>query len=315
LYHAAFLKKSFSPYLQTNLKAPDNKSHQLQILTGTPYSEYAVPVEYLPSRDFNPRWGTDHYPPIQKIYDRLLSYKSDYLKTVSLMSLYQKELQSIPILFNESNLPNPAWLGVPMSAFDTASLYCMIRSKKPKIFLEIGSGISTCFAYKAIQDGQLNTKIISIDPHPRTSIDSICDTVIRSGLETLPLHQLPSLEENDIIFMDGSHRSFMNSDVTVFFIDILPNLKPGVIIHIHDVMLPYDYPASFKHWYWNEQYLLAAYLLGAGDKIKPLLPTAFMCRDPEFSKHLPPPIVDLGSNNDSWRGGGAFWFTHAAPLS
>jgi len=101
----------------------------------------------------------------------------------------------------------------------------------------------------------------------------------------------------------------MNSDVTVFFIDILPRLKPGVIVHIHDIMLPYDYPDSFKHLYWNEQYMLAVYMMGHMGRLVPLAPTAFICRDTEFAAELREPMIDLGPYNDGWLGGGAMWFT------
>ena len=104
----------------------------------------------------------------------------------------------------------------------------------------------------------------------------------------------------------------MNSDVTVFMIDILPHLAPGVIVHVHDINLPWDYPEMFQHWYWNEAYILAAYLIGARDRLKPVFPTAWVCRRPQFSDWFSEPLVDLGASNGSWRGGGSLWFTHIA---
>ena len=85
--------------------------------------------------------------------------------------------------------------------------------------------------------------------------------------------------------MDGSHISLMNSDVTVFMLDVVPKLKPGVIVHIHDIHLPHDYPDMFVKWYWNEQYIVAAYLLGAADRIKILMPSRYageMSSSPSF---------------------------------
>ena len=103
----------------------------------------------------------------------------------------------------------------------------------------------------------------------------------------------------------------MNSDVTVFFIDILPRIKPGVVIHIHDINLPYDYPDSFKEWYWNEQYLLAVYLMASMEKVIPLLPTTFICRSEKLKALISENFVSLGSaeRDESWFGGGSFWFT------
>ena len=103
----------------------------------------------------------------------------------------------------------------------------------------------------------------------------------------------------------------MNSDVTVFFIDILPRIKPGVIIHIHDITLPYDYPDSYKEWYWNEQYLLAVYLAASIENIVPLLPTAYICRNEKLRAMITTNLFSLGNaqRDESWFGGGSFWFT------
>lgn len=285
--------------------------HDLQVLPGTPYSRYAVPVEYLPSRDFAPRWGASR-PPIPQLEGWFRAHAAAYHTLIDENRASARALAAIPIEFDASSLPLPAWHGVPYAPFDSATLYTMVRKYRPRTYLEIGSGITTCFAHHAIRDAGIDTRIVSIDPEPRASIDAICANVIRDGLETCDLSIFEDLVANDILFFDGSHRSFMNSDVTIFFIDILPRLKPGVVVHIHDIMLPYDYPDSFKHWYWNEQYLLAVYLMGNVNRLIPLGPTAFICRDQEFAADLAEPMLDLGPYNDGWRGGGAMWFTHTA---
>ena len=102
-----------------------------------------------------------------------------------------------------------------------------------------------------------------------------------------------------------------NVDVTVFFIDILPRLQPGVVIHLHDITLPWDYPDMFLYWYWNEQYLLAVYLLSARELVTPLFPTACVCRSPLFEEHFKIPFINDAALSDLsvWRGGGSFWFT------
>jgi hypothetical protein len=85
-----------------------------------------------------------------------------------------------------------------------------------------------------------------------------------------------------------------------------------VIVHLHDVALPWDYDHMFKPWYWNETYLLAVYLMGNMHRINPIAPTAFICRDAAFEHMLSKPLLDIGSENGGWRGGGAMWFTHLA---
>lgn len=199
---------------------------------------------------------------------------------------------------------------MPYCAFDAVALYTIVRQQSPRRYLEIGSGITTCFAKKAIVDGKLGTHVTLIDPEPRAKIDRMCDRIIRDGLETCDLTIFDKLEAGDILFFDGSHRSFMNSDVTVFFIDVLPRINPGVIIHIHDISLPWDYDHYFKTWYWNEAYLLAVYLMGHKHRIEPLAPTSFMCRDAALEGEFATPMLALGKYNDGWRGGGAMWFTH-----
>jgi predicted O-methyltransferase YrrM len=280
----------------------------LEILPGTPYSRYAIPLDYQPSRDFSPRWGASR-PAIRPLEDWFRAHTAEYHALLGEVRASARALGGIPVEFDPAHLPEPAWHGVPYAPFDAATLYTMIRTYRPQTYLEIGSGITTCFAYRAIRDTGLSTRIVSIDPEPRARIDAICNSVVRDGLETCDPDIFSRLEANDIVLFDGSHRAFMNSDVTVFFIDILPRLKPGVIVHIHDIMLPYDYPDSFKHWYWNEQYMLAVYMMGHIALLVPLAPTAFICRDPEFADELNEPMIDLGPFNDGWRGGGAMWFT------
>ena len=280
-----------------------------QVLEGTPYSRYALPIEYMPSRDYRPRWGASR-PPEPIIEGWFRSHNSQYLKFIETMRTHAQRLVDIPTIYDQALLPNPAWIGVAYSPFDAVALYTMIAERRPKKYLEIGSGISTCFAARAIKDAGLDTQIVSLDPEPRAEIDSLCDTVIRSGLEVCDLDVFEQLAPGDILFFDGSHRAFMNSDVTVFMIDVLPRIKPGVVVHVHDITIPYDYPDMFANWYWNEQYLLHVYLMGNRGRIDPLLPTGFICRDAFFEASLADPFIDLGQYNNGWRGGGAMWFTH-----
>ena len=102
----------------------------------------------------------------------------------------------------------------------------------------------------------------------------------------------------------------MNSDVTVFFIDILPRLRKGVLIHLHDIDIPYDYPPIFTNWYWSEQYMLAVAFLNGTDKNNPLVPTRYIATESVFSEEIDNPFIDLGEENPTWRDGGSMWFTY-----
>jgi predicted O-methyltransferase YrrM len=285
---------------------------QLSFLPRHASSRYWLPIDYPPSRDYRARYGGTQ-PPIPSLMRWFEDHSEQYRGLLERMRFYAPALADVPFEYGDgSGLPLPAWTGAAYAPFDGLALHTLIRDSKPKRFLEIGSGITTCFAHHAIKAAGLETKIISIDPQPRASIDSICDTVIRSALETSDLSMFDELEAGDILFFDGSHRSFMNSDVTVFFIDILPRLKPGVLVHVHDITLPWDYPEMFFNWYWNEQYMLAVYLMNAKDRLVPTFPTHFVCRQPEFRDLREPAFLDFGDKNYFWDGGGAMWFTIAS---
>jgi hypothetical protein len=177
--------------------------------------------------------------------------------------------------------PGPCWMNDWLDGLDTFALYGFVATRNPALYVEVGSGYSTKVVRRAIKDRNLRTKITSIDPNPRTEIDKLCDSVVRQPLEKCDLKVFDSLTASDILFMDGSHRCFMNSDVTVLFLEILPRLKPGVLVHLHDIFLPLDYPPYWEyqyypHRYWSEQYLLAASLLAGHSGYEVVLPNHYI---------------------------------------
>jgi Methyltransferase domain len=185
-----------------------------------------------------------------------------------------------------SDPSDPTFFNRAFSGLDAVALYAFVRLLNPRTFLEIGSGNSTRFARRSIRDHGLQTRIVSVDPRPRREVDALCDTVIRQPLETLdPARIIEDLRAGDILFIDGSHRCFTNSDVTIVFLEVLPRLRPGVLVHFHDILLPYDYPPAWSRRYYSEQYLLACSLLGSR-RFKVLLPAAFISADQELSDRL-----------------------------
>lgn len=282
---------------------------ELQEQHKQPNNKFIIELEYPPSRDYRPRWGNTH-PPHSGIIKLFNKNYDEYCEKFRRLALLKPFILNIKRDFSHENPGEPGWVGGPINAIDSALLYYFITDLKPRTYLEIGSGITTLFAARAKHDHNLTTRIVSIDPEPRTAVDAVCDEVIRSGLETTDLSIFSKLEPGDIVFMDGSHRSFMNSDVTVFMLDVLPLLKPGVVIHFHDIVLPYDYPEIFSNWYWNEQYILAAYLLAAGDKVKILMPSRFMSDSPALKQAIEPILEQWSDSADMWLVGGSLWFTH-----
>ena len=224
-----------------------------------------------------PRYGYGK-PPHPKLYEQFSELKPNILKLLAEFQRFSEALRRIP-LRPVKNSPEPSWINKWFEGLDVFALYGFVATHKPNLYVEIGSGYSTKVARQAIQEEQLRTKIISIDPRPRAEINPLCDQLFRTGLENVDLNLFSKLKAGDILFFDGSHRAFMNSDVTIFFLDILPNLPAGVFVHIHDIELPYDYMPERAHWYYSEQYLLAVAILQGHATFKVLLPNAFISQE------------------------------------
>ncbi|MFO0891031.1 MAG: class I SAM-dependent methyltransferase [Isosphaeraceae bacterium] len=153
---------------------------------------------------------------------------------------------------------------------DWGVLYCMIRHFKPRRIIEIGSGESTKVAAKAVLKNQAETgieaKLIAIEPSPARDLvegfPGLCE--LRAiPVQEVPLSEFLELGENDILFIDSSHMLKIGSDVHYEYLEIIPRLRRGVILHIHDIFLPYDYPRELvknRFIFWNEAYLLQAFL-------------------------------------------------------
>jgi hypothetical protein len=207
------------------------------------------------------------------------------------------ENQRVPIqgLLNSFLPYKDGLLGIPRSAWDNQwfptldaiALYCMLALQRPSKYIEIGSGNSTRFARHSITNNHLQTFITCIDPEPRIDVNEVADEVIRAPLQEIGVDSFKKLSAGDVLFVDSSHQAFMNSDVTILFLEILPVLETGVIVHFHDIHLPYDYPPDWTSLYYNEQYMLAAYMFG-GNSFQLLLPNAFVTRDAELHKILDP---------------------------
>jgi hypothetical protein len=189
---------------------------------------------------------------------------------------------------------------------DIVAIYTILKEYKPKKYIEIGSGNSTRVAYKAKKENNLSTEIISIDPMPRAEIDSLADKVFRTPFEEIGYNILDELNENDVLFVDNSHRILPNSDSMVFYLEILPRLKKGVIVHIHDIYLPYDYPQFMCDRFYSEQYGLAMYLLANPGKYETILPNYFIFEDKELSNFISP-IWKHRNLEGVEQHGGSYW--------
>lgn len=257
--------------------------------------------------NFKPRFSSEEKHPHPQLYAIVDANRAEYAERLKAFLGYAAELHEIKKSDAEKNENLPAWNNQFLPGLDIVSLYSMIREVKPTKYVEVGSGNSTKVVRKAITDGKLTTKIVSIDPYPRASIDHLADEVIRQPIEDLKdLSLFDSLEAGDIVFIDNSHRALPNSDVTVCFLEILPRLKSGVIVHVHDIYIPYDYPQFMCDRAYSEQYLLAAFILANPSKYKTILPCFFISEDQELSEVILP-IWEHENLNGVERHGGSYW--------
>lgn len=183
----------------------------------------------------------------------------EWLKMVA--SCYQNEYEAL------KKYPDNTEFG----AVDSEVLYSMVRWLKPKKMIEIGSGYSTIIAAQAIVRNEMENEIICqytvIDPYPKKFVSDGflgLSSLIKKPVQEIALADFEALNAGDILFIDSSHVLKIDSDVQYEFLDILPRLKPGVIIHVHDIFLPAEYPKSWilkEHRFFNEQYILQALLM------------------------------------------------------
>ncbi len=152
---------------------------------------------------------------------------------------------------------------------DAEVCYSFVRQRKPSRIVEVGSGFSTLLMLDALarneQDGS-SGELVTIDPYPFERIQHVARPnfrIDRVPVQKASLSVFEDLGEGDIFFIDSSHVSCIGSDVTFEILEVLPRLKKGVLVHVHDIFLPREYPKRWvKTWhrFWNEQYMLQAFL-------------------------------------------------------
>ncbi len=197
---------------------------------------------------------------------------------------------------------------------DGAALYGMMRELKPRKVIEVGSGYSTKIIHAALERNKcvngIEGSIHSIEPYPKKvliELEAESDNVklTRTKVENVDPALFGTLAEGDFLFIDTSHVLKVGNDVHFLYLTILPQLPVGVIVHIHDIRFPFDYP---KEWvmdakkFWNEQYLLQMFL------------TFNVCFEIIFSSNylynknpelMSDALVGLSADGEGWPG--SFW--------
>ena len=197
-----------------------------------------------------------------------------FLSTLKLVSGFEQELRKIDCHSVGKN--QPRWYQDWFPGLDAAVAYSLVRSRKPRNILEIGSGHSTRFLLRAIKDGNLDTLLTCVDPAPRASFFSEKINFLRQPIQSVNHEQLPKLNPGDLLVIDSSHVAVSGSDVDIIVNQILPYLPEGVLVHFHDIFLPDQYPPGWEWREYNEQLVVSSLLLGG--RFEPVFSSYFVRR-------------------------------------
>lgn len=224
---------------------------------------------------------------------------------------YKTEYDAFPVertgTPHDYYLNNNAFISV-----DAEVLYCMIRHFKPSRIVEIGSGFSTYLSAKAVlknkeEDSGYDCELIAIEPFPnktlRQGFPGLTE-LIPKMVQSLQPSFFEKLGVNDILFIDSSHVLKIGGDVQYEYLEILPRLRKGVLVHIHDIFLPAEYPKDWlfrNRWFWTEQYLLQAFM-AFNDSFQTLWAGSFM-------NHIHPDMLSsaIASYRKDETMPGSFW--------
>jgi predicted O-methyltransferase YrrM len=196
------------------------------------------------------------YPALQPLFEAAQPRFADVLESIESHAAGLKAILDGkgPARFDQSWFPR----------LDAAAAYAIVRRERPRRIVEIGSGHSTRFMAQAVQDGELSTRITCIDPQPRATLSKLDVEHRQALLQGVDPAVFEALAPGDILFIDSSHIAMPGTDVDRLFLDVLPRLASGALVHIHDITLPYGYPAAWSWRGYNEQLLIGALIQGRG---------------------------------------------------
>ncbi|MBA2745506.1 MAG: class I SAM-dependent methyltransferase [Flavisolibacter sp.] len=245
--------------------------------------------------------------PHRQLFQILSENTPDYRELLQEVLPIKEKIFEIKDASVEKDPLMPSWNNGYVPGLDIIILYALLKKLKPKKYIEIGSGTTTKTAYKSRKDFGLDFSITCIDPNPRQEIKEIADHWEQSLLQKAPLQLFSSLEAGDIVFFDGTHTLYPNSDVMWFFLEVLPVLPKGVVVQVHDIYIPYDYPQFMLDKYYSESYLLAALVLNNPDRFEIIAPNYFISQQPALAQILQP-IWNHHPMQNVEQHGGSFWF-------
>lgn len=217
---------------------------------------------FLPYRYADQVRAPGPYPAIEAVFDR----HRDRFQTV----LDEIEARATMLESFAGPAPKPRWNQDWFPRTDGAAAFALVASRRPRRVIEVGSGHSTRFMAAAASGG---AGITSIDPEPRADFGDLAVDWRRAVLSDAHLPMFEALEPGDFAFFDSSHLMMPGTDVDMIFNRILPALRPGVMVHIHDILLPDPYPDVWEWRGYNEQNGLGGWILAGG--LKPLFSSRY----------------------------------------
>jgi predicted O-methyltransferase YrrM len=204
--------------------------------------------DYLKDSD----WDIETYPHILDLFKSTQPAFDDFLAKIE---------ANTDLLLRSREDPNgPNWRSNFISPLDGASIHTFVGAYRPPRIIEIGSGNSTHFMARAIADLDLPTRILCIDPMPRVHVETLPVEIQRRVLDRSDVPQFAALSPGDLVFIDSSHIVQQGFDVDILFNRIFPVLKSGVLVHVHDIFLPFGYPSAWKVHRLNEQLALIGWI-------------------------------------------------------
>jgi predicted O-methyltransferase YrrM len=205
-----------------------------------------IPHRYAPL--LPPPGAQPPYPAIEQLFER---HSANFSAVLDAVDRHASALQDMSALCEQSWFPS----------LDAAVAYTLVRERKPRRIVEVGSGHSTRVLSRAL--GGLG-EIVAIDPAPRADIVDLPGVrVVPATLQAAPVEPFAALQSGDVLFIDSSHILMPGSDVDILLNRLLPALPAGSLVHVHDIFLPFDYPAEWGWRAYNEQQGVAP-LLSAG---------------------------------------------------
>ncbi|MGE0153844.1 MAG: class I SAM-dependent methyltransferase [Reyranellaceae bacterium] len=224
----------------------------LATATGLKRRGWFIPHRY--AQALAPPGDNPAYAPLAR---RLDAGNADILSVLDLIETLAPALQRIA---GENGhpagaIPDPRFDQGWFAPLDAAAAYAVVHARRPARLVEVGSGHSTRFLARALHDSDNPATILSIDPAPRAAIENLAPRVrfVRRPVQQVDPALFAQLQAGDVLFIDSSHILMPGSDCDFLFNRVLPALPAGVLVHIHDIFLPDDYPRAWAWRNYNEQ--------------------------------------------------------------